>query len=451
MRRGITRLALPLIAAQLVNVLYNITDRIFISRIPEVGDLALTGVGVTFPLLMIVSAFSVLCGQGGAPLCSIARGEGDDARAERILGNAFTMLLFCGALATAVGLAVKRPLLLLFGASAATLPYADGYITVYLLGSVLVMISLGMNYYINAQGFARVGMVSVVIGAAANIALDPLFLFVLGWGVRGAAAATVLSQALSAAWVLFFLFGKRAILRLRFKNMVPDPRLVWRIASLGFSSFCMKLTASAVNLVCNAALQAWGGDSYVEIMTIVNSVREMIMLPFGGFTDGAQPVTGFNYGAGQYSRVRACIRFVTLVCAVYAAASWAAVMLFPGALVRIFDGGAEIVDAGARALRIYYAVHWIMCLQMVGQSTFVALGKARQAVFFTLLRKIFIVVPLALILPGLFGLGTDGVFLAEPISDFVSATACYLTLVLTVLRRLPREDRALPAPPSGRS
>lgn len=436
----IFRLALPMIGAQLINVLYNIVDRIFIGRMETVGRDALTGVGVTFPILMIVSAFTALCGQGGAPLCSIARGEGNTDRAERIMGNSFSMLLISGVLVTVLGLIFKKPILYAFGASDATYGFANSYITIYLLGSLFVMIGLGMNAYINSQGFTTVGMCSVLIGAVLNIAFDPLFIFVFDWGVAGAAWATVLAQAVSAVWVLLFLTGKRTILKLRVRSMVLEWQIVRRILALGLTGFVMKLTNSAVQISCNAMLQTHGGDLYVGVMTVINSIRDMLMMPVSGLSSGSEPFISYNYGAKHYDRVKKGLLVMTISCMIYATLAWIFVESVPAMLIRIFNDEAALVEAGVPSMRIYFAAYLLMSMQMAGQSGFVALNKAKQAVFFSLLRKAIIVVPLVLVLPQIGGLGTDGVFLSEPISDVLGATACFVTFMLTVWRKLGKES-----------
>lgn len=436
MPRNMLQLAIPMTLAQLINVLYNVVDRMYIGHIPETGMISLTGLGVTFPLIMIVSAFTNLFGQGGAPLCSIARGEGDIDRAERIMGNSFTLLLISGVVLSILGLLLKRPLLYMFGASDGTFPYANDYITVYLIGSIFVMIGLGMNYYINSQGFARVGMSTVLLGAIANIILDPIFIFLFDMGVRGAALATILSQALSALWVLRFLCSSRAILRLRLKNMRLEAPIVKRITGLGLSGFTMSCTNSLVQIACNASLQQFGGDLYVGIMTVINSVREIISMPISGVTSGAQPVLGYNYGAGKGRRVKEGIRFMIIVCGGYSLFVWALVMLFPSLFIRIFNQDPQMLAIGQSSMRLYYMGFFLMSMQFIGQSTFVALGKSKQAVFFSLFRKVVLVVPLVLILPHLFGLGVNGVFLSEPISDLLGGGACFVTMMLTVWPRL---------------
>ncbi len=436
MSGNILKLAIPMTLAQLINVLYNVVDRMFIGRIPEVGMVSLTGLGLTFPIIMIISAFTNLFGSGGAPLFSIARGEGDEEKAEQIMGNSFALLVIAGLVLTLLGLLFKKPLLYAFGASDVTYPYANGYITIYLLGSIFVMIGLGMNQYINAQGFARIGMGTVLLGAVTNILLDPLFIFVFDMGVQGAALATVIAQGLSAAWVLRFLCSSKAILRLRFANMKLQLPIVKRISALGLSSFTASCTNSLVQITYNASLQQFGGDLFVGIMTVINSVREILMMPINGITSGSQPVLGYNYGAGRGQRVRQGIKFMIIVCLGYATLVWALVMLLPNFFVRIFNQEPELLAIAPSCMRIYFMGYFLMGLQMIGQSTFVALGKSKQAVFFSLFRKVVLVVPLALILPHIFGLGVDGIFLSEPISDLIGGGACFVTMMLTLWPKL---------------
>lgn len=436
MARNIVNMAVPMTVAQLINILYNVVDRMYLGRLP--GHLALTGLGLCLPIISIVMGFANLCGMGGAPLCSICRGRGEDEEAEQIMGNSFALLLLLGASLTVLCLIFRRPILYLFGASDVTFPYANDYLTIYILGTLFVMISLGMNPFINAQGFSRMGMVTVAVGAAVNIVLDPIFIFLLGMGVRGAALATVISQACSAAWVLKFLTGRRALLKLRLSALRLQAGRVKRILSLGTSGFVMSMTNSLAQVLCNASLEAYGGDLYVGVMTVINSIREIITMPVQGITNGCQPVLGYNYGAGQYDRVRQGIRFTTVLTVGYSVVAWAVVMLLPGPLIRIFNDEADLIAAGIHAFRIYFATFFFMAFQFIGQSTFVGLGRSRSAVFFSLLRKVFIAAPLTLILP-LVGFGADGVFLAEPISNVLGGLACILTMYFTVYRRLGRE------------
>ena len=425
--------------AQLINVLYSVVDRMYLGRLP--GHLALTGLGLTMPIVSILMGFANLCGMGGAPLCSICRGQGDDEEAEHILGNSFTLLLILGAAATLVFLLLKRPVLYLFGASEATFPYADAYLTVYLCGTLFVMVSLGMNPFINAQGFAKIGMMTVGLGAVVNIVLDPVFIFVLDMGVQGAALATVIAQGCSAVWVLKFLTGKRAILRLKFDCMALSARRVRKIVSLGLAGFFVNLTNSLVQVVCNTTLQAYGGDLYVGAMTIINSIREVVSMPVQGLSNGSQPVLGYNYGAGESRRVRQGIRFTSIVVVLYSAAAWAIIMLAPEAMIRLFTSEQPILDVGIPALRIYFSLFIIMSLQIAGQSVFTALGRSKNAIFFSLLRKAIINAPLTLLLPYL-GMGTDGVFVAEAVSQLIGGLSCFLTMYAVVYRPLGSLERA---------
>ena len=435
MARNIIHMAVPMTVAQLINILYNVVDRMYLGRLP--GHLALTGLGLCLPIISILMGFANLCGMGGSPLCSIHRGRGENDEAERIMGNSFTLLLLFGLSLTALCLIFRRPILYLFGASDLTFPYANDYLTIYILGTVFVMIGLGMNPFINSQGFSRMGMMTVTVGAVVNIVLDPIFIFGLGMGVRGAALATVISQGCSAVWVLRFLTGRRAILKLRLSALRLHAGRVKRILSLGSSGFAMSMTNSLVQVLCNATLQAWGGELYVGVMTVINSIREVISMPVQGITNGCQPVLGYNYGAGEYQRVRQGIRFTTALTMAYSLVAWLLVLIFPELLIRIFNDEPDLIAAGIPAFRLYFATFFCMSFQFIGQSVFVGLGRSRQAVFFSLLRKAFIVAPLTLLLPAL-GLGVDGVFLAEPVSNVVGGLACLLTMYVVVYRPLGR-------------
>ncbi|MDF2542891.1 MAG: family efflux transporter [Herbinix sp.] len=433
---NILNLAFPMTLAQLINVLYNVVDRIYIGMLPEHATNSMTGMGLSLPIITIVMAFSNLFGMGGAPLCSIARGRGDDEEAEHIMGNSFFLMLIFGILLTILGLLFKKPLLYLFGASDVTFPFANEYITIYLLGNVFVMVGLGMNNFINSQGFGKVGMMTVLLGAIANIVLDPIFIFMFHMGVKGAAIATVLSQFISVVWILTFLTGKKTILKLKWKNLKLRFHLVSSITKLGLSGFVMSMTNSAVQVMCNASLRQYGGDLYVGVMTVINSIREIITMPVAGVTSGAQPVMGFNYGAKSYDRVRAAIKFMSIVCITYTLIAWGILNLFPHFFIQIFNRDPKLIEAALPSLRIYFFGFFMMSLQFAGQSVFVALGKSKQAVFFSLLRKAFIVIPMILLLPKLFGLGTNGVFLAEPISNFIGGTACFVTMLFVVGKEL---------------
>lgn len=431
-KRNILRLAGPMTLAQLINLLYNIIDRMYIGHLPENATLALTGLGLTFPILMLVTAFSNLFGMGGAPLFSIARGRQEDDRASDIMGTTFTMLLLSGILLTVIGLLIKEPLLYLFGASDQTFPYADRYLSIYLLGSTFVMFSLGMNNFINAQGFAKKGMLTVLIGAVLNILLDPIFIFVLKMGVQGAALATVISQFVSVLWVLRFLTGNEAVIRLKKDSLKVHFPLLKEIVALGTSGFVMSFTNSAVQIVCNATLQNFGGDISVGVMTVINSIREVVSMPVNGISSASQPVLGYNYGAKEYKRVKEGIKFMSATCIIYTTLIWILLLLFPRPFIHIFNSNSKLLTLGVPAMTIYFFGFFMMSLQFSGQSTFVSLGRSKNAVFFSLFRKVIIVIPLTLILPHIAGLGVNGVFLAEPISNFIGGTACFITMMRTV-------------------
>ncbi len=440
--KNIMSLSVPLMVAQLVQLCYNIVDRIYIGHLPGTSSLALTGLGLTFPIITVITAFTNLFGSGGAPLCSIARGEGNEERAKKIMGNSFFMLVLTGAILTVVCEVFKKPVLYLFGASDDTYPYAAAYLTIYLIGTIFVMIGVGMNNFISAQGFGKTSMLTVLVGAAINIVLDPVFIFLFNMGVQGAALATVISQFISAAWVLKFLTGKKALFTLNLRAMKPDWRLIGRITGLGLSGFTMSVTNGLTQIACNRMLGIFGGDSYIAIMTVLNSVREIFMLPLNGVTSGAQPVLGFNYGAKEYGRVRQGVRFTTAVTIIYTVIAWIIVMLIPGVFIRMFSSDPTLMDNGIRSLQIFFFGFFMMAFQVSGQVVFVGLGKSRQAVFFSLLRKAIIVVPLTFILPYVGGLGVNGVFLAEPISNFIGGLACFTTMMCTVYRRMKREEAA---------
>ena len=434
--KNIWSLAVPMTVAQLVNVLYSVVDRIYIGHLPDASTEALTGIGLALPVITMITAFSNLFGMGGAPLCSIARGAGDVKRAEKIMGNAFTLLLMTGVILMAFCYLTMRPMLYLFGASDQTYPYAQAYLSVYLTGTLFVMISLGMNNFINAQGFGKMGMLTVLIGAVLNIVLDPVFIFGFHMGVYGAAAATVISQGVSAAYVFWFLRGNHVLFRLNKKDMRLEGKLIREITGLGLSGFVMSVTNGSVQIVCNAMLSRYGGDLYVGVMTVINSVREIITMPVNGLTNGAQPVIGFNYGAGEYERVKKAIRFMGTSCIVFTCAVWAVLFAVPQFFIHLFNSEPELLEAGVGAFRIYFFGIFLMALQFTGQSTFVALGKSKQAVFFSLLRKAIIVIPLTICLPMIGGLGVNGVFLAEPVSNLIGGVACFATMYVTVYRKL---------------
>ena len=441
-KKRIIAQAVPLTLAQAVQLLYNIVDRIYIGHLPDVGQLALTGLGITFPLIVLIAAFTQLVGVGGTPLFSIARGKKDEKEAEAILGNAFAMLVAAAAGCFIVGYFFRKPILFAFGASEESYFFADQYLKIYIWGTAFSMISTGLNGYINAQGFPKVGMATTLIGAVVNIILDPIFIFMLDMGVEGAALATVISQGISCAWVLFFLTGKKAILRIRRSTVRISLERSKRIMTLGITGFVMQGTNSLVSIVCNNQLQIFGetmmvggGDLYVGVMTVLNSVRELLSLPVGGIASGGQPVIGYNYGAGEYKRVKEGIRFITLLAGGYTLISWVVVMLIPRVMIGMFTDDLHTIDVGARMLTIYFFGFIFMSLQFAGQCTFQGLGLAKKAVFFAIFRKIVIIVPLTLLLPRM-GFGVEGVFMAEPVSNIVGGLVCFTTMWLTVYKRL---------------
>ena len=439
---NILSLALPMTVAQLINVMYSIVDRIYIGHLPHTSAEALTGIGLCLPIITIITAFSNLFGMGGAPLCSIARGGHDEEKAEKVMGNSFTMLLISGAVLMVLCMIFRRPVLYLFGASDATYPYAEQYIMIYLCGTLFVMTSLGMNNFINSQGFGRMGMLTVLLGAVLNIILDPVLIFGFGMGVQGAAIATVFSQGASAVWVLVFLRGKRALIRLTRRSMRLDGKMVREITLLGTSGFVMSVTNGIVQIVCNAVLARHGGDLYVGIMTVINSVREIITMPVTGLTSGSQPVIGYNYGAKCYDRVKSAIKFMSIACIVFSLVVWAVIFLEPRFFLHLFTSESDLIQAGVPAMRIYFCGIFMMSLQFAGQSTYVALNRPKQAVFFSLFRKVIIVAPLTIFLPYIGGLGTNGVFLAEPISNVIGGTASFVTMLVTVWPTLKPEKGA---------
>ena len=435
------KLAVPSVAAQFINLLYNIVDRIYIGHIPVIGGTALTGLGVTFPIITLISAFAAFAGQGGAPLASIRLGAGDREGAERILGNSVTLLLCASAVLTVVFLLIQRPVLMAFGASEATIGYATDYITIYLLGTVFVQLALGLNTFISAQGRAMTAMCSVLIGAILNIVLDPVFIFVFDMGVRGAALATILSQAVSAAWVVLFLCSRRSGLRIRPQYMRLRRAVVSRIAGLGVAPFIMQSTESLVTVVLNSGLQRYGGDLYVGTLTIIQSVMQMVTMPIQGITQGVQPLMSFNYGAGNYARVRRTFWLLLRVTLTATVSAFLIVLLIPGPLAMLFNDDEELVQLVARVMPVFFGGIWAFGAQMACQSAFMALGQARTSLFLALLRKVILLVPLAIVLPMALG-NVMGIYIAEPIAD-VLASGTTLTLFIrkrkTLLPLTPQE------------
>lgn len=427
--------AIPLTLAQLVQLLYNVVDRVYIGHLPGAENMALTGIGLTFPVITLIAAFTNLFGSGGTPLFSIARGKGEEEEAEKIMGNVFSLILRASLFLFLFCYLLRRPILFLFGASEGSYVYADEYLKIYLFGMAFSMVAAGMNGFINAQGYPKIGMLTTVIGAILNLLLDPLFIFVFHMGVSGAALATVLSQSVSAIWVFRFLTGRKAVLKIKKENLKLDGRLVKDIMALGTSGFIVQATNALVQIVCNITLQSYGGDLYVGIMTVLNSVRELLSLPVSGITNGCQPILGYNYGAGKMERVKEGIRFTALIGVGYTLLAWMFVMKFPHFLFSVFTDDIMMIETGNAALQMYFFGFCFMAFQFSGQCTFQSLGYAKRAIFFSLFRKVIIVVPLTLLLPVL-GFGVDGVFLAEPVSNLIGGLACFLTMWFTVYKKL---------------
>jgi putative MATE family efflux protein len=422
-RKLLFSLALPTILSQIVNMLYNLVDRVFIGHmqpVDTVGTLALTGVGVCLPVIMVISAFSALLAMGGAPRASIFEGRGESGESERIMGNSFTLLVCASVVLTALLQLFGEPLLLLFGASDETIPYALSYLRIYSLGTLFVQITLGMNAYITAQGFTSISMRTVLIGAVLNTILDPIFIFVLDLGVRGAALATILSQAVSAVWVLFFLTGSGTRWRLRWKNLRPDPSVFLPCLALGLSPFIMQATESLIAVCFNSSLLKYGGNLAVGSMTVLTSIMQFAMMPLQGLTQGAQPIISYNYGARNPRRVRDAFRCLLLTCVTYSLVLWGLVQLFPHVFVKIFNNNPALVDYAARSLRIYMAATGIFGIQIACQQTFIALGNAKASLFLATLRKIILLIPLIYLLPAFFADKAFAVFLAEPVADFLA-------------------------------
>ena len=415
------RLALPAVVAQIVNLLYNIVDRIYIGHIPDVGASALTGVGLFMPILMLINAFAMLAAAGGAPLAAIAMGSRDNERAEKILGGCFSLLLMFSVLLTVVFYILAPILLRFFGASDVTLPYALDYARIYILGSFFVLMVLGMNPFITTQGFAKISMLTTIIGAGLNIVLDPIFIFAFGMGVKGAAIATVLSQAVGAAWILRFLTGEKTLLRIRRENLGLDMKIIKPCLALGVSSFVMMSTESLLSMSFTSSLARYGGDIAVGAMTIINSVAQLAVMPLQGLCQGGQPIISFNFGAGNRERVKRAFGLQLGVCLGYASSFTALTIVFPRLFAGIFTPNAELLDFAAWALRIYMAGIWIFGAQIACQQSFMALGQAKVSLFLACLRKLILLIPMIFVLPFFFENKVFAVFLAEPVSDIIAA------------------------------
>lgn len=439
------RLALPTVTAQLINMLYNIVDRIYIGHIPETGALALTGVGVCLPLIMIVSAFAALVGNGGAPRATIAMGQGNKEKAEQILGNCFALQIVVSVVLTVILFLGDRTFLMAFGASGNTIEYAVAYMDIYAIGTIFVQMTLGMNAFITAQGFAKEGMLSVLIGAVANIILDPVFIFVLGMGVRGAALATILSQALSCLWVLSFLFGKRTFLKLRSSNIRLSPSVLLPCVALGAATFIMQASESVISVAFNASLLQYGGDLAVGAMTILSSVMQFAMLPLQGLGQGAQPIISYNYGAGKRDRVKKAYFLLLRVSFLYSCLLWLLVQLFPQAFAAMFTSDAQLVAYTSHALRIYVAALFLFGIQMACQMTFTSLGKAKQSILVAVMRKFILLLPLIYLMPQLFRADqAQAVYMAEPVADTL-AVLFTVVLFFFTFRKVLRQMETTPA------
>lgn len=432
--------ALPMLVAQVLNLLYNIVDRIYIARISDTGTAALGAVGICFPLIVIISAFANLCGSGGAPLFSIYRGQKNNSQAVTVMNTSFTMLVISAIVLMMAGMSFAKPLLLLFGASDGSLIYAYPYMMIYLVGTLPSMLAIGMNPFINAQGYSIIGMFSVAIGAAANLILDPVFIFIAGLGVNGAAVATVISQCMSAAFVVIFL-KKRAELNVNFikKNEIRECIYCAKnIVSLGMAGFIMQITNSLVTICCNNVLSVTGGDIYISVMTIVSSVRQLVETPITAINEGTSPILSYNYGAGRPKRVKKAIVVLSVMVLCYTAVMWSIIILYPKALIQVFSSDSKLISDSVVALKQYFAAFIFMDLQYIGQTIFKSLNKKKQAIFFSLLRKVIIVVPLTYLMPYALHMGTQGVFLAEPVSNVIGGSLCFITMLVTILPELKK-------------
>lgn len=444
-------LALPAITAQLVNMLYNIVDRIYIGHIPETGTAALTGVGITFPVIILIMAFSSLIAMGGAPRAAIAMGEQKAEQAQKILGNCFTALLIIGAALTAVFLIFSKPILMAFGASENTISYAQSYMQIYVCGTIFVQISLGMNMFITTQGFAKTSMLTVVIGAVLNIVLDPVFIFGFDMGVRGAALATILSQGVSALWVLRFLTGKKTVLKIQKRYMRLEPKILLPVLALGVSPFIMQSTESLLSIVLNTSLLKYGGDIAVGAYTVLASVLQIVNLPLQGLTQGAQPITSFNYGAKNYDRVRKSVRLLFICSMIYCTSFWLLLELVPQVFISIFSSDPALTETAVWATRIFLFGTFAFGAQMSFQQSFLALGQAKASLLLALLRKIVLLIPLIYILPLFFADKLFGVFVAEPIADILAATVTTTSFLIWIKRNLKdKKDNAKNGAASGK-
>ena len=432
------RLALPTVVAQLINMLYNIVDRIYIGHMPENGDLALTGVGVCMPIIMIVSAFAALVSSGGAPRAAIFMGKKDMQSAERTLGGCFTLQIILSAILTVVLMIWNEDLLLAFGASENTIGYATEYMNIYALGTILVQLTLGMNAFVTAQGFTKISMFSVIIGAVANIILDPIFIYGMDMGVRGAALATIISQTLSCIWVVAFLFGKKALIRLKKENLFVSPKFVLPCLALGSATFIMQASESVISVCFNSSLLGYGGDIAVGAMTILTSVMQFAMLPLQGIAQGAQPILSYNYGAKSADRVKKTYKLLLTSCLIYSVTLWTCVMLFPRAFATMFTTDTALLDFTESVIRIYFGGMFLFGIQIACQMTFVSLGNAPSSVIVAVVRKFVLLLPLIYIMPNLVADKTVGVYMAEPIADIIAVTFTAILFVFQFRKALKK-------------
>ena len=434
----IFQLALPGIAAQLINVLYNMVDRMYIGHMPGDGATALTGLGVCLPIIVLISAFSAFAGMGGAPLAAIQLGKGDKGKAEKILGNATSMLITCSIILTIIFSLFKEPILFAFGASEETIPYALDYINIYLVGTIAVQLALGLNTYISCQGNAKTAMLSVLIGAVLNIVLDPIFIFVMDMGVKGAALATIVSQAASAVWVVRFLVSKKSVIRIKKENLKPEWKTVGMICALGVSPFVMQSTEALVTITLNSGLQQYGGDLYVGSLTILQSIMQLIVVPVNGMTQGVQPVISYNFGAGNMDRVKKTFKIVLIADLTVTVVSCLLTQFIPGVFASVFTTEAALIELVEEVMPIFFAGIWIFGVQMACQSTFMGMGQAKVSLFLALLRKVILLIPLALILPKFFGV--QGIYYAEPVADIVAAVTTGIVFIVMIKKLLKKED-----------
>lgn len=437
--RLLLKLAAPAIAAQIINLLYNMVDRIYIGHIESVGQMALTGVGVCLPLITLISAFAALAGMGAAPRASIFLGKGDKDKAEQVLGNSVTLLTGISVVLTVLFLIFAEDLLLMFGASENTISYAVQYMRIYSCGTLFVQMTLGLNAFISAQGFAKISMMTVMIGAVMNIILDPILIFGLNMGVAGAALATIMSQCVSMIWILRFLTGKKTTLRIRRKNLKLSPEIILPSLALGLSPFIMQSTESLLSVCFNSSLLKYGGDVAVGTMTIASSIMQFSLLPLHGLTQGAQPIISYNFGAKNMPRVRGAFKILLTSCLTYSMSIWALVMLFPQVFIRIFNSNSELVEFGVPALRTYMLCSGIFGIQLACQQTFISLGNAKNSLFLALLRKIILLIPLIYIMPAIFTADkTMAVFMAEPVADLI-AVATTSVMFARYFRKINRQ------------